>query len=167
MNFDILAAFEFVDDGFVGDVEGGVGGDEFVVPFGAAEGDAADGGALLDELHGEVPLAGTHFFGRLAELDAGGAEDGAGVAGAEGGEGLDLAYGFERELAEGAFGIDADFGDAGGLGRFVGGVLAEGGAEGINFGFVDLEAGGTGVAAVADEMLGAGGEGGVQVHAVG
>ena len=52
VDFDVLAAFEFVDDGFVGDVERGVGGDEVVVPFSAAEGDAADGGALLEELHG-------------------------------------------------------------------------------------------------------------------
>jgi len=151
-----LAAFEFVDDGLVGDVEGRCCGDEVVVPFGAAEGDASDVGALLDEFEGEVALAGADFFGWLAEGDAGGTEDGTGIAGTEGSEGLDLADGFEGELAEGAFGIDADFTDAGGAGSFAGGMLAEGGAEIVDLGFVDLEAGGAGVAAMSEEMLGAG-----------
>src|SRR6478735_5572982 len=144
---------EFVDDGAVGNVERGVDAGKLVGLFPKTEADAAHFHAMLHDVEGKMPLARADLFRGLGELDAGGTEDGARVAGSEGGHLFNLADDLRGELTEGSFAVDADFDVPQAAGGLRGKMVAECAAECLDATLVDFQPRRCRVAAEADEVL--------------
>ena len=113
-----------------------------------------------------MPFARADPLRRAGEPHFAGAEQRPGVALAERGELLDLLHGGERELAQRGLGIDPELRRRGG-GTLLRHELAEGEAEGGDAIFLQRKPRRGRVPAVAEQVLRAGLQGFVEVHARG